>query len=1217
MKLALLTLAAALPLAAQIPFSCTLEAPDAPQVRSEGRTELVADIVLTCTGGAPTGGEQNIPARNITLTFNANVTSRILGAGNASEALLLLDDPFPGEPGQFPCAQPTCTSVGGFPYGAPPQGNANVFQGAVGTGTAANSITWSNVPVDPPGAEGTRTFRFTNVRLDASKGTPLQLIGISALTTLDGPVTVATPAFSMTAAVRDAASATAAPQGVSVTLAAAGAPATRVATLRFNPVVGATRPRTEAFSQSIDVSPPPAPQNFPGFFFNSESGFYNPDFPTATANGSNLATAGLADWGTRLMATFTNVPPNVTIYVSLRNDGATTFNGVAARLVNTDANGAGPFAAVAGDGTIARLVPVNGTAIAVWEVVSTGFSPGFASGAFLRQGFQQRPRAVPFALALNQYDFGVYFSYGQGIFAAPTPVQVNMRFGPLTGIPAFTGVTAGTQPLATFTATAPPPLPVLSVSPGSLTFLGTAGGQNPAAQTLTIGSSPASVGYSLSGTGALALRFQPTGGVTPDSSAVSINTQGMLAGTYRDVITVNGPGVSVPLAVTLILAPGPSISSINPSSKLAGSPAFTLTVNGANFTSSTTVAWNGSPLATTFGSSGVLTAAVPAALVTTAGQASITAVTSDKATSNAVTFTILPFVLSSIDPGAVAAGGPSFTLTATGAGFQTGATLNVGGSSLQPGSATATSLTVTVPAATIAQTGELSISVSNPGGLTSNALTLKVTAPITLTSINPNTVTATAAAFTLNLSGSGFLSGAAVLVGSSSLTPSSLSATAAAAPVPAALIAQPGSLAVRVANPGNVASNSLTLTVNPPPRITALAPSSITAGAPQFTMSVTGTNLFNGTTVQWNGQGLATTFVSTTQLTAVVPASAVAAPGAASVSAITQDGVASNSLPFTINAGFTITALSPATANVGSAAFPLTVTGTNLPAGVAVSFGGQTLATTVVSATQLTAQVPANLLTAASTVNVTATSPDGATSNALPFRIVLPPLPTVSFTVPSTAPSGQDQTVTLTLGGTYPVDLRGTVTLTFVPDGTLPDDPAIQFKNGARTFTFTIPAGTPPTIPQLLVKTGTVAGVITMTVTFTATGGADVTPGTVTPQRIQIGRAAPIISSLTCTRNATGFTVVVDGYTNTREATQATFDFTAASGASLGTAQVVVTTGSLFGGWFGSTGAATSGGLFRYTQPFTVQGSATTVASLTVKLGNSAGTSASASCQLQ
>ena len=233
----------------------------------------------TCTGGAPTGTGVNIPARNITLTFNANVTSRILGAGNASEALLLLDEPvLPGR--QFACTRQHAR-VSAEPLTARRRrGNANVFQGVVGTGTAANSITWSNVPVDPPGAEGTRTFRFTNVRLDASKGTPLQLIGISSLTTLDGSVTVATTAFSMTAAVRDAASATAAPKGVSVALAAAGAPATRVATLRFNPILGATKTADGRVSlHRWTSSPPPAPQNFPGFFYNSESGFYNPAFP--------------------------------------------------------------------------------------------------------------------------------------------------------------------------------------------------------------------------------------------------------------------------------------------------------------------------------------------------------------------------------------------------------------------------------------------------------------------------------------------------------------------------------------------------------------------------------------------------------------------------------------------------------------------------------------------------------------------------------------------------------------------------------------------------------------------------------------------------------------------------------------------------------------------------------------------------------------------------
>jgi hypothetical protein len=244
-------------------------------------------------------------------------------------------------------------------------------------------------------------------------------------------------------------------------------------------------------------------------------------------------------------------------------------------------------------------------------------------------------------------------------------------------------------------------------------------------------------------------------------------------------------------------------------------------------------------------------------------------------------------------------------------------------------------------------------------------------------------------------------------------------------------------------------------------------------------------------------------------------------------------------------------------------------------------------------------------------------SPGGAVSNSLPFTIVLPPLNNVSFNAPGNSPSGQDQTVTLTLPGTYPVELRGTITLTFTPDSGLPDDPTIQFPNGSRTLTFTVPAGAPPQIPAIVVKTGTVAGVITITLTFTTTAGQTVTPGGVTPQRITIVRAAPGITSVTCARNASGFTVTIDGFTNTREATQATFDFTAASGASLGTTQLSVQTASLFSAWFGSGTASGVGGIFRYTQPFTVQGSATTIASLTVRLGNSAGTSPPASCQLQ
>jgi hypothetical protein len=505
------------------------------------------------------------------------------------------------------------------------------------------------------------------------------------------------------------------------------------------------------------------------------------------------------------------------------------------------------------------------------------------------------------------------------------------------------------------------------------------------------------------------------------------------------------------------------------------------------------------------------------------------------------------------------------------------------------------------------------VTVSNPGGLTSNALTLTVVPALRLLSINPATVTAGHPGFAFTLTGTGFPTDPTVQIGNATVRGGgSASATSITVTVPAESVAQPGTFPVTVLGANGVSSNALNLTVNPPPRLTSLAPANISAGSAGFSLTVNGTGLFAGSTVQWNGQGLATSGSGPTQLTAQVPASLIATAATASITVVSFDGVVSNALPFTIGPPATITSLSPSTANVGAAAFTLTVTGTNLQQGATVNWNGQGLTTSFVSPTTLTAQVPANLLGSVSTANVTVS---GATGT-LPFRVVLPPLTNVGFGAPPNASSGQDQPISLTLGGTYPVDLKVTLTLTFAPDSGLPDDPAIQFQNGSRTFTFTVPAGTPATIPALVTKTGTVAGVITITATFTTATGTDVTPSGVAPQRIQVSRGAPVISSVTCSRSATGFTVVIDGYTNTREATQATFDFTAASGQSLGTSELQVSTTSLFTGWFGSSAASTAGGLFRYTQPFTVNGSST-VSNVTVKLGNSVGASAAASCQLQ
>lgn len=67
-----------------------------PIIRAEGFTELVGDYVLDCTGGVSTFPGQPVPQVNITVTLNAPITSRLLGAntvGNFTEALLIIDEP--------------------------------------------------------------------------------------------------------------------------------------------------------------------------------------------------------------------------------------------------------------------------------------------------------------------------------------------------------------------------------------------------------------------------------------------------------------------------------------------------------------------------------------------------------------------------------------------------------------------------------------------------------------------------------------------------------------------------------------------------------------------------------------------------------------------------------------------------------------------------------------------------------------------------------------------------------------------------------------------------------------------------------------------------------------------------------------------------------------------------------------------------------------------
>jgi hypothetical protein len=85
--------------------------------------------------------------------------------------------------------------------------------------------------------------------------------------------------------------------------------------------------------------------------------------------------------------------------------------------------------------------------------------------------------------------------------------------------------------------------------------------------------------------------------------------------------------------------------------------------------------------------------------------------------------------------------------------------------------------------------------------------------------------------------------------------------------------------------------------------VTAVSPASVVAGGPAFTLTVTGKNFAQGMTVGGIGT-TSTTYVSSTEMQAQVPASAIANPGSLTIIAVTSP-------PSTLNFGATFTITVP------------------------------------------------------------------------------------------------------------------------------------------------------------------------------------------------------------------------------------------------------------------------------------------------------------------
>jgi hypothetical protein len=101
--------------------------------------------------------------------------------------------------------------------------------------------------------------------------------------------------------------------------------------------------------------------------------------------------------------------------------------------------------------------------------------------------------------------------------------------------------------------------PTIGVNPGSLSFTATAGGANPAGQTLSITNTGGGTLNWTASSNQTWLAVSPTSGTAPSSATVSVNISGLAAGTYNGAITVSATGATnTPVCVTVTLTVNPS-----------------------------------------------------------------------------------------------------------------------------------------------------------------------------------------------------------------------------------------------------------------------------------------------------------------------------------------------------------------------------------------------------------------------------------------------------------------------------------------------------------------------------------------------------------------------------------------------------------------------------------------------------------------------------------
>src|SRR3989344_1931005 len=294
--------------------------------------------------------------------------------------------------------------------------------------------------------------------------------------------------------------------------------------------------------------------------------------------------------------------------------------------------------------------------------------------------------------------------------------------------------------------------------------------------------------------------------------------------------------------------------------------------------------------------------------------------------------------------------------------------------------------------------------------------------------------------FTLTVNGIGFVNGSVVAISSTFNEPLSttfISSTQLTAVMPGSYftVAETFNIVVTNPAPGGGTSNAKVFTVNvannPVPVITGIFPTEKLVGSGQFTLTVYGSNFVSGSVVKFNNSNRATTFVSSTKLTAIISATDITTAGIPSITVFNPlpGGGISNTVPFSVeNPAPTILGISPSSVSVQADAsdIVLTINGTGFVPTSRVYFNSLYHPITYINSGKLTFIMPGGQLANAATIEVSVYNsiPGGGSSNDIIFSIIPARLRIIknttggngSFDYTITGPESANIIITTTLG---------------------------------------------------------------------------------------------------------------------------------------------------------------------------------------------------------